>query len=58
MLIVHRKTKIMIIIGLKVAKLDPPKMPPAGLFQPQMRKITLWLSQLPVKGTQFAVNVF
>ena len=27
-------------------------------FQPQMRKITQWLSKLPVKGTRFAVHVF
>ena len=26
-------------------------------FQPNMRKITQWLSQLPIKGTQFAVHV-
>ena len=27
------------------------------LFHPYMRKITWWLSQLPVKGTQFVVHV-
>ena len=27
-------------------------------FHPQMRKFILWLSTLPVKGTEFALHVF
>ena len=27
------------------------------LFQPHMRKINQWISQLPIKGTKYAVHV-
>ena len=45
----------------KNKKLDKKKANPEvkakEWFQPQMRKINQWLSQLPVKGTQFTVHV-
>ena len=43
--------------GFEMNVLGLTRRPTTGWFQNHMRKFNYWISQLPVKGTQFAVHV-